>query len=55
MGAKYEVVYWDYEQGREISVEYTNSIIKAFLLLCKLEREWYCVSIKFRRDRVREK
>lgn len=55
MGAKYEVVYWDYKQGKEVSEEYTNSIFRAFYLLHKLEKEWYCVSIKFRRDKVKEK
>lgn len=55
MGGKYEVLYWDYENGVEVPVEYTNSIFRAIYLLHKLEKKSYCVTIKFRRDKVKEK
>jgi hypothetical protein len=54
MGGKYEVLYWDYENGVEVTEEYTNSIFRAIYLLHKLEKKYYCVTIKFRRDKVKE-
>lgn len=54
MGNKYEVFYWDWKNGKEIVEEHTGSIIKAYLLVRKLEKEYYCVGIRFRRDRVRK-
>lgn len=54
MGAKYEIIYWDYIHGKEVSVEHTNSLLRAWWLLHKLEKEWYCVTIKFRRYKVRQ-
>ena len=52
MSAKYEVIYWDYIQCKEITEKYTNSFIEALWLVYKLEKKYHCVSIKFRRDRV---
>jgi hypothetical protein len=54
MGTKYEVRYWDYIHNTEVTAEHTNSLFRALRLLHKLEKEWYCVSIKFRRDKVRQ-
>lgn len=54
MGAKYEVFYWDYRCGKELTYDCTNSIIKAYLLVRKLEKQFHCVGIRFRRDRVRK-
>ena len=53
MEAKYEVLYWDYINGKYVTAEYTNSFIKAMRLVCKLEKKYYCVSIRFRRDKVK--
>ena len=55
MGGKYEISYWDWKIGKDIVVEHTNSIFKAIRLLHKLEKEWACVTIKFRRDKVKYK
>ncbi len=54
MGAKYEVLYWDYKNGKYVTVEHTNSFIKAMWLVCKFEKKYPCVSIIFRRDKVKE-
>ena len=54
MGGKYEIRYWDYEKGVEVLEEYTNSLFRAIYLLHKLEKKYYCVTIKFRRDKVKE-
>lgn len=54
MGGKYEVFYWDYKVGREVLLDETNSFIKAYLSLRKLEKQWYCVGIRFRRNKVKE-
>lgn len=54
MGGKYEVLYWDWKNGKEVSEEITNSIFRAIYLLHKLEKEWYCVTIRFRRGKVKE-
>lgn len=54
MGAKYEIRYWDYIHNTEVTVERTNSLFRALRLLHKLEKEWYCVTIKFRRNKVRQ-
>ena len=54
MGGKYEVFYWDYKVGREIILDETNSLIKAYISMCKLEKRWYCVGIRFRRNKVEE-
>lgn len=53
MGGKYEVLYWDWQNGEEVTAEYTNSFIRAMRLVRKLERKYNCVSIKFRRDKVK--
>ena len=53
MGRKYEVIYWDWKVAKEVSVELTDSIFRAIYLLHKLEKEWYCVTIKFRRNKVK--
>ena len=39
--------------AKEVSVELTDSIFRAIYLLHKLEKEWYCVTIKFRRNKVK--
>ena len=54
MGNKYEVSYWDYYVGKEVTVTYTGSFLKAMCLVRKYEKKWHCVSIKFRRNRVKE-
>ena len=54
MGNKYEVLYWDYYTGKEVTVTYTDSFRKALWLVRKYEKKWHCVSIKFRRNRVKE-
>ena len=53
MGGKYEILYWNWEISKDVVVEYTNSIFRAIYLLHKLEKEWGCVTIKFRRDKVK--
>lgn len=54
MGTKYEIRYWDYIHNTEVVAERTNSLFRALWLLHKLEKEWHCVTIKFRRDKVRQ-
>lgn len=54
MGGKYEVFYWDYNVGREIIKTETNSFFKAYIVVCKLEKQWHCVGIRFRRGKVKE-
>lgn len=54
MGNKYEVFYWDFNKKIEVVEKYTASLLKAFFLVRKLEKQWYCVGIRFRRDRVRK-
>lgn len=54
MENKYEVLYWDYYVGKEVTVTYTGSFLKALWLVRKYEKKWHCVSIKFRRNRVKE-
>ena len=54
MGTKYEVTYWDWTIGKEFVEIRTNSIFKAIYTLLKLEKEWHCVSVKFRRNKVKE-
>lgn len=54
MGGKYEVFYWDYNIGREVISDETNSFVKAYQSLLKLEEKWYCVGIRFRRNKVKE-
>ena len=54
MGGKYEVIYFDWKIGTEVPEEYTNSIFRAIYLLHKLEKQYYCVTIKFRRDKVKQ-
>lgn len=53
MGGKYEVLYWDWVNGDYVSKGYTNSFIKAMLMVRKLEKTWSCVVIQFRRNRVK--
>lgn len=53
MGDKYEVLYWDYYRSDYVSEGYTNSLLKALLMVRKLEKKWHCVAIKFRRNRVK--
>lgn len=55
MGCKYEVLYYDYYKGEYISYEYTNSFLKALFTVHKLKKTWRCVSIKFRRNKVKVK
>ena len=47
------MTYWDYIFCKEVSVEHTNSLLRAIYLLHKLEKQWGCVSIKFRRNKVK--
>ena len=51
---KYEVLYWDYYVGKEVTVTYTGSFLKALWLVRKYEKKWHCVSVKFRRNRVKK-
>ena len=53
MGGKYEVFYFDYKNFGWITECFTNSLIKACLLVLKLEKQYHCVGIRFRRDRVK--
>lgn len=53
MGAKYEVIYWDWQNGKEVTEENTNSFVRAMLLVRKLEKQYHCVSIKFRRGKIK--
>ena len=55
MGDKYEVLHWDYYKGEYVSDGYTNSFLKAMYMVHKLERTWHCVTIQFRRDKVKSK
>ena len=48
------MLYWDYYVGKEVTVTYTDSFLKALWLVRKYEKKWHCVSIKFRRNRVKE-
>lgn len=52
MGNKYGVSYWDYYVGKEVTVTFTSSFLKAMWLVRKYEKKWNCVSIHFRRNRV---
>ena len=38
MGNKYEVLYWDYYEGKEVTVTYTGSFLKAMCLVRKYEK-----------------
>lgn len=38
MGAKYEVLYWDYKNGKYVTVEHTNSFIGLCGLSANLKR-----------------
>ena len=53
MENKYEVLYWDYYVGKEVTVTYTGSFLKAMWLVKKYEKKWHCVSVKFRRNRAK--
>lgn len=53
MGAKYEISYWDYTKGKEVVAEHTNSLLRAMWLVHYLEKRWFCVTVKLRRDKVR--
>lgn len=53
MGAKYEVIYWDYLKGEEVIEERTNSLFRALYLVRKLEKRWHCVTVKLRRNKVK--
>lgn len=53
MGGKYEVIYWDGLRGKYVSEGYTNSFFKAMSMVRKLEKTWDCVSIQFRRNKVK--
>ena len=55
MGAKYEVIYWDYFKDKEVTEEHTNSLFRALYLVYKLEKRWYCVTVKLRRNKVKTK
>lgn len=48
MGDKYEVCYWDYHKGEEISVGYFHYFFQAKRAAKKLCKKWYCVSILMR-------
>lgn len=53
MGTKYEVIYWDYMKGEEVTEEHTNSLFRAVYLVHKLEKRWHCVTVKLRRNKVK--
>lgn len=53
MGGKYEILYWDWIDGKYVSKGYTNSFFKAMSMVRKLERTWDCVVIQFRRNRAK--
>lgn len=53
MGGKYEILYWDWIDGKYISEGYTNSFFKAMRMVRKLEKTWSCVVIQFRRDKAK--
>ena len=53
MGAKYEISYWDYTKREEVVAERTNSLFRAMRLVHCLEKRWFCVTVKLRRDKVR--
>ena len=55
MGGKYEVIYWDWIREKYVSEGYTNSFFKAMSMVRKLEKTWDCVSICFRRNKVKAK
>ena len=54
MGRKYEIFYWDYNVNREVIKKETDSLLEAYKIVCKLEKKWYCVGIRFRRNKVEE-
>lgn len=53
MGAKYEISYWDYTKREEVVAEHTNSLLRTMWLVHYLEKRWFCVTVKLRRDKVR--
>ena len=55
MGGKYEVIYWDWMRSKYVSEGFTNSFFKAMSMVRKLEKTWDCVSIHFRRNKVKVK
>lgn len=55
MGGKYEILYWDWIDGKYVSKGYTNSFFKAMSMVRKLEKTWDCVFIGFRRNKVNVK
>ena len=51
---KYEVTYWDYDRQREVSEYSTDSFFKALRTVHQLEKRYHCVSIRFRRYKVKD-
>lgn len=48
MGDKYEVSYFDYNNGGYVSVGYYSWFFKAKRVAKKLCKKWYCVKIEMR-------
>lgn len=48
MGGNYEVAYWDYSQGKYISVGYYEDFSEAQEVAEKYAKDWYCVAIYIR-------
>ena len=55
MGGKYEILYWDWIDGKYVSKGYANSFFKAMSMVRKLEKTWDCVVIQFRRNKIKLK
>lgn len=52
MEEKYEVTYYNWVKGEEFTELYTNFLIQALWTVRKLHKDWYCVTIKFKRRSI---
>lgn len=51
MGGKYEVLYWDYNTGREVPVGHYRWLAQALWVVHKLTYKWPHVVISVRSER----
>lgn len=51
MGGKYEVLYWDYNTGREVPVGHYRLLVQALWVAHKLTYKWPHVIISIRTER----
>ena len=55
MENKYEVLYWDYYVGKETTVTYTDSFLKAMWLVRKYEKMALCINKVSQKQSKRDK